>query len=309
MADCVHPQLLKDIKQLLGEAGSLTEENVNFLKDLGEMYEIFLGLTAENGDDKRETALAKRYKNAVKRILWNVLFNSYLELKTKSTRTSILFSEIENTEKEGGFSKTPEAMKLKVKDGKYYLGKAKECIEKIDKDLPSLFKRVREARRNKTQSGIKEGDIEELEMDAQDVEQEFKKCESYLEGADKAVSELKIEIENEFTRHKIKLVAQAAGIAGGLMLGKALLQGTDLWRSTVEQIGVRISGALGLSGVAALSVSFGLHFYQQIEDFQKNLSQDLYKLQSELEKMRKECKLRQEDFEIRVTKRMKHLKT
>ena len=118
MADCVLPQLLQNIEQLLWKAGNLTRENVNFLKESGEMYETFLSMAAENGGKKKE-------------------------LKTKSTRNSILFREIEITENEEGFSKLPEAMKLKVKYGKYYLGKAKECIKEIDKKMPSLFKKVR----------------------------------------------------------------------------------------------------------------------------------------------------------------------
>ncbi|PFX15396.1 hypothetical protein AWC38_SpisGene20384 [Stylophora pistillata] len=92
------------------------------------------------------------------------------------------------------------------------------------------------------------------------------------------------------------------------MLGKALLQETTLWSSTVGQIGERVSGVWGLGGVAALSVSFGLHLYQKIEAYKRNLTEELDKLQSELEKIRKQCKLRQENFEIKVTKRMEHLK-
>ncbi|PFX15397.1 Retrovirus-related Pol polyprotein [Stylophora pistillata] len=266
MADCVLPQLLQNIEQLLWKAGNLTRENVNFLKESGEMYETFLSMAAENGGKKKE-------------------------LKTKSTRNSILFREIEITENEEGFSKLPEAMKLKVKYGKYYLGKAKECIKEIDKKMPSLFKKVQEARCNKTQSGIQEGEIEELEMDLEDIEQQLKSCKSYLEGAEQAVSELKIEIDEELARYKIKLVAQVAGIAGGFMLGKVLLQETTLSSSTVRHIGERISGLWGLGGVAALSVSSSLILYQKIAAYKRNLNEELNKLQSELEKIRKEYKL------------------
>lgn len=69
------------------------------------------------------------------------------------------------------------------------------------------------------ESPIQEHDIVWMEMEAEDIERELKKCKSYLEQAEEAISKLKKEIEEELERNRIRTVAKEVGILGGFLLG------------------------------------------------------------------------------------------
>lgn len=140
-ASSVFPQILKNIQELLTKAQNLTEENKFPQKELMEMFEIFQSMA---GEEYREaTDLARRFGNAVVKFIWGSLFNSYLELKTTLSCDSILVSGVENAQKEESSVNIPETMKLRIKEGKFYIEQAKKCIMNIDKRLPSLLDKVR----------------------------------------------------------------------------------------------------------------------------------------------------------------------
>lgn len=140
-ASSVFPQILKNIEELLTKAQNLTEENKFPQKELMEMFEIFRSMIAE--EYRAATDLARRFGNAVVKFIWGSLFNSYLALKATLSCHSILVSSMENPQKEESSVNIPEAMKLKIENGKYYIEQAKKCIKNIDKRLPSLLDKVR----------------------------------------------------------------------------------------------------------------------------------------------------------------------
>ena len=140
-ASSVFPQILKNIEELLTKAQNLTEENKFPQKELMEMFEIFQSMRAE--EYREATDLARRFGNAVVKFIWGSLFNSYLALKATLSCDSILVSSMENAQKEESSVNIPEAMKLKIENGKYYIEQAKKCIKNIDKRLPSLLDKVR----------------------------------------------------------------------------------------------------------------------------------------------------------------------
>lgn len=69
------------------------------------------------------------------------------------------------------------------------------------------------------ESPIQEHDIVWMEMEAEDIERELKKCKAYQEQAEEAISKLKKEIDEELLRNKIRTMAKGAGILGGFLLG------------------------------------------------------------------------------------------
>ena len=132
----VFPEIMQNIDQLVTRAHNLFPQ-----EELMEMFEVFQSMMVEN--HRGATALEIRFRKMTKRILWDISFNSYLEVKVTSSCASILLADIRNAQEEESSAKIPAGMTLRVENGKYYIEKARKCIEEIDKTLPSLFDKVR----------------------------------------------------------------------------------------------------------------------------------------------------------------------
>lgn len=135
------PKIMQNIDQLVTRAHNLTGENKFPQEELMEMFEVFQSMMVEN--HRGETALDIRFRKMTMRILWDISFNSYLEARVTSSFDSILFANIRNAQEEESSAEIPAGMTLRVENGKYYIEKARKCIEEIDKTLPSLFDKVR----------------------------------------------------------------------------------------------------------------------------------------------------------------------
>ena len=75
----------------------------------------------------------------------------------------------------------------------------------------------------------------------------------------------------------------------------------------MKEIGSRLSGLLGLGGIASLSLSVFLSWMSKIEKYRSFLNTELDKLQSELEKVKIKCNDMQGDLAVKVTRRIEKL--
>ena len=75
----------------------------------------------------------------------------------------------------------------------------------------------------------------------------------------------------------------------------------------MKEIGSRLSGLLGLGGIASLSLSVFLLWKLKIDESRSLLNTELDKLQSELEKVKIKFNDRQGDLAVKVTRRIEKL--
>ena len=137
-----YSEIVNKIREFLKEANELTKENEDRLKMLNEMYEILsVGLESDHETGEGATEATKS-KDIVDKLFKTILPRYFTELP-KVAKTSSLVRKVESKQKEDKSAQLPAAMKVKIGEIKHYLAKAKEQMDKIDKILPPLVKKVR----------------------------------------------------------------------------------------------------------------------------------------------------------------------